>query len=75
MTTLSECVTPSPMPSYTILTERVDGRWTDNLGPWANTWNSTTAAMQAITQLEAFGFTGPWAIVQTSTLPFRDLVA
>jgi hypothetical protein len=64
-----------PDPTYTILTERGDGHWTDYLGPGDNTWPSTTAATQAITKLEAIGFTGPWAIVQTSTLPFRDLVA
>lgn len=70
-----EPATPAPMPTYTILTERGDGHWTAYLGSGDNTWPSTTAAIQAITELEAIGFTGPWAIVQTSSLPFRDLVA
>jgi len=75
MTTMRKCVTPAPMPTYTSLTVDRYGHWTDYLGPGDNTWPSTTAATQAITELEAIGFTGPWAIVQTSSLPFRDLVA
>lgn len=60
--------------TWTILIQRPDGNWTDAIGPTPNEWPSPEAADKAISSLQAIGFTGPWAIVQTSTLASRDLV-
>lgn len=60
--------------AYTILLQRPDGNWTDYIGDAPNEWPTIEAADAAINSLKTIGFTGPWAIVQTHTLPHRDLV-
>lgn len=60
--------------TWTILIQRSDGDWTDYIGSAPNEWPSPEAANEAISALQASGLTGPWAIVETSTLSSRDLV-
>lgn len=59
---------------FSILHGLPDGNWTDSIvGLRCNVWPTVVAADQAIAELNASGVPGPWAIVQTFTLPYRDL--
>lgn len=61
---------PTPAPQYTVLRLLPDGTWSHHLGV-TNTWPTVIDADSFIAQLHQEGLPGPWAIVQTHTLPFR----
>ena len=58
---------------FTILAELSENRWTANIGPGENLWDTEAEAMAAIADLEAAGLSGPWRVVDSADLENLEL--